>query len=626
MCGITGFTRLQQSDLETKKIITEMTDSLVHRGPDGEGYYIDTNIALGHRRLSIIDLETGNQPIFNEDRSVVVVYNGEIYNYRELRQQLELKGHKFYTKSDTEVIVHLYEDFGKDCVKKLNGIFAFSLWDKKLNKLILARDRLGVKPLHYMNINGHFVFGSEIKGILRHPLINREIDMLSLSKYLIYEYVPAPHTIFKHINKLLPAYTLEYDFQTKTTKLEQYWSPDFVNKFTNIEEEEAVERLLSILRSVVRKELVSDVPLGLFLSGGIDSNTLAFLMSEIGDVNSFCIGFTDRSFDESRHAREIAKFLGIKYKEEILDYQIMHKMIPEIVNFMDEPLADASIIPTYFLSKFARNHITVALSGDGGDELFAGYDTYQAHRLARYYKLIPLIPRKIINFLIDSLPVSRSNLSLDFRLKKFKSGLDYEAAYRNVIWLGSFTNKQVKELIAADINLNDAALFKDVDNYAAEIANIGDIIEKMQYLDLKLYLQDDILVKVDRASMANSLEVRVPFLNYELVDFVTRLPANFKLNGFKTKYILKKAIKNKIFGKILNRRKKGFGIPVAEMLRTNLKSLTLEYLNESKLKREGFFNVSYIESLLKQHFNGNKDNRKQIWTLLIFELWLERHN
>ena len=625
MCGIVGFLRRNQSDPETMGAILEMSKSLSRRGPDDEGFFIDDFIAFGHRRLSIIDLKTGHQPITNEDGSVIVILNGEIYNFRELRDKLEARGHRFYTHTDTETIVHLYEDAGGECVKELNGIFAFALWDKKSRKIILARDRLGVKPLHYCSFAGHFVFGSEIKSMLKYPFMNKEIDIVSLSKYLAYEFVPAPNSIFRQIKKLMPAHTLEYDMQTGAIKTEEYWRPDFVNKLNKISEEEAAIRLLEILRSVVKKEIISDVPVGLFLSGGIDSGTLAFLLSEIGNVNSFCIGFDDKSFDESEYARAVAGYLGIKHRERILSLDEVYKIIPAIADFLDEPLADPSIIPTYLLSKFARQHITVALGGDGGDELFAGYDTYQAHRLAEYYKFFPKIMKRAIHRAIDCLPVSTLNMSLDFKLKKFKSGIKYKPELRNTIWLGAFNEKEISELMSDDFKISESKVFEDIGAYSSELNKISDMVERMQYLDIKFYLQDDILVKIDRASMANSLEVRVPFLNHELVDFVTRLPAKMKLDGFKTKSILKKTIKNKIPDRILRRKKKGFGIPVAGWLKGELKDIALEYLNPQRLKREGFFNPEYVSILLDEHFNNSKDNHKKIWAIMIFELWLEKY-
>jgi asparagine synthase (glutamine-hydrolysing) len=350
MCGIAGFVRTRIDAEDARKIIYEMAECLKHRGPDDNGIFIDDDIAMGHRRLSIIDLNSGHQPIKNENGDIIVVFNGEIYNYRELRGSLRQKGHRFNTKSDTEVIAHLYEEAGADCVKSLNGIFAFAVWDKKAKKLLLARDRLGVKPLHYADFNGQFVFSSEIKGILEYSHFDRKIDSLSLAKYLAYEFVPAPNSIFKGIKKLLPAHILEFEVDTGKIKIERYWQPDFANKLTDIREDEAETELLDILRKTVKKELVSDVPLGLFLSGGIDSSTLAFFMSEAGPVNTFCIGFDDFSFDESRYARRVAEHLGVKYNERIFRAEDVCRTIPDVAGFLDEPMADPSILPTYLLS------------------------------------------------------------------------------------------------------------------------------------------------------------------------------------------------------------------------------------------------------------------------------------
>jgi asparagine synthase (glutamine-hydrolysing) len=625
MCGITGFMRRKKECKDPAGLINDMTMRLTHRGPDDSGVFMDDDIALGHRRLSIIDLNNGRQPIKNEDGSIIVILNGEIYNYTELSLDLKEKGHSFNTKSDTETIVHLYEEKGADCVKLLNGIFAFALWDKRKRKLLLARDRLGVKPLHYMDLNGHFVFGSEIKSILEYPYFDRQIDTASLAKYLVYEFVPAPNSIFKGIKKLPPAHILELDAESGRINMTQYWNPDFIDKFSGISEEDASSELLRIMRRVVRRELISDVPLGLFLSGGIDSSALAVLMSETGQVNAFCVGFDEPSFDESSYARRVAKHLGIKYNEKIFTSADVCGNIETVADFLDEPMADPSILPTYLLSKFARRNITVAFGGDGGDELFVGYDTYQAHRIADYYRAMPRFLKSCASHIIDRLPVSTSNMSLDFKLNKFMDGINCDPAIRNAVWLGAFKDTDISGVISGDIKPDRSAIFEDIEALYPEIERIKDPIEQIQYLDLRFYLQDDILVKVDRASMANSLEVRVPFLNHELVDFVTRLPPNMKLQGLKTKFILKKALKDKIPADILARNKKGFGIPVAEWIKKDLKELIMDHLNPGKINREGFFKSSFITALLNEHFKGTKNNRKKIWTILIFELWLERY-
>ncbi len=626
MCGICGFVLNEHNQGRAKEIVLAMSKSLRHRGPEEEGYFIDKHLAMGHSRLKIIDLQRGKQPISNEDGSVQVALNGEIYNYRELRKELIDLGHAFYTDSDTEVIVHLYEEYGKQAVTRLNGIFAFVLWDARQKKFMLVRDRLGVKPLHYSDEGGHFVFASEIKGILAYPFFKKQIDRLSFEKYLVFEFVPAPHSIFSGIQKLPPAHILEYCLETGKRKMEKYWEPSFSAKDAAVSEAQALEGLDAALRKAVTRELVSDVPVGLFLSGGIDSSVLAQYVSQAGKVESFTIAFSENSFDESRYARTVAERFGIQHHEERITALDASVILNEIVALLDEPLADASIIPTYILSGFAKRRVSVALGGDGGDELFAGYDTYQAHRLFGYYAALPSILKDTLGAVIEKMPVSTRNLSLDFRMKKFISGRDYPPETRNTIWLGSFNDKELNSLLAdgwRSSGQND--IFEDITRHAPALSGIKDPIERIQYLDMHLYMQDDILVKVDRASMMHALEVRVPFLNHELVEYVLRLPARLKLRGLTTKYLLRKLLVGKLPPSLVNRKKKGFGIPVAEWLKSDLKEMASDYLDEKRLKREGFFNASYVKVLLKDHIDGRRDNRKKLWTILIFELWLEKY-
>jgi len=626
MCGICGYFTWSEEVIK-EEILHQMCKVIRHRGPDDEGLYVEKNVGLGMRRLNIIDLVTGHQPIHNEDKTVWVIYNGEIYNFQELREELEKNGHHFYTQTDTEVIVHLYEEMGSQCVTKFNGMFGFCLWDKKKNLLFLARDRLGVKPLHYAQVNNQFIFGSEIKSILVHPNVQREIDLPSLSKYLTFEYIPAPHTIFKEIKKLPPGHIMTVNIDGQI-KVEQYWDVSFRHDEKIRSEEDYCEELLSLLRASVKRRLISDVPLGVFLSGGIDSSTVTALMSKLapGQVKTFSIGFEDKSFDESTYARQVAQYIGTSHYEDILSPNKMLELVPTIAEILDEPLGDASIIPTYLLSQFTRKHVTVALGGDGGDELFAGYPTYQAHRLANFYEKIPhIIREKLIEKAIMGLPVSTANISLDFQAKKFISGISYSPEVRNYIWLGSFTPPEKKRLLSKEICdiLKDGDSFEDIKAYLTK-SDCLCLLDRLLYLDMKFYLQEDILAKVDRASMANSLEARVPFLDYTFVEFVAKLPPNLKLKGLTTKYILKKAVKDLLPKGIAGRKKKGFGIPIAKWFKKELKEFVLDVFAEDKIKQQGFFNYSYIKRLLDDHFEGRRDNRKQLWTLLVFELWYDR--
>jgi len=620
MCGICGYigdSGLGSSDLET---IKRMNEAIYHRGPDDEGYFVENNIALGVRRLSIIDLIRGHQPIYNETGTIVIVFNGEIYNFKELRIDLERGGHQFSTNSDTEVIVHLYEDFGFDCLKKLNGMFAFAIYDKAEDLLFMARDRLGIKPLHYYSGGKVFVFGSELKSLLLFPGLRREIDLKSLNRYLTFEYVPTPLTIYKDIYKLPPGYYLV--FKKGRLLIKRYWNLSYKDNPIK-SKDECAEKLRWYIADSVKKRMISDVPLGAFLSGGIDSSLItAFMVRQCSrKVKTFNVSFDDKSFDESRYARKIASFLGTEHYEERLTPKMLLDLVPQIIGVLDEPFADASAIPTYLLSKFTRESVTVALSGDGGDEVFGGYPTYQAHKMARYF---PKVIYPVARGLVNRLPVSDDNITFDFKAKKFISGIPYSPEIRNQIWLGSFEPFQKRELFSAEVReyLRSDDEF-DILSKSLDGCDADNYLERVLWLDMHFYLQDNMLVKVDRTSMANSLEVRVPYLDHRLVEFVCSLPPSMKLNGFTTKYILKRASKDLLPDEIINRPKKGFGVPVAKWVKNELKSFILDVLDEKRIKREGVFNPRFIRGLLEDHFRGARDNRKLIWTLAVFELWRE---
>jgi len=621
MCGITGYFGRGNKD-----ILIKMTDSLKHRGPDDQGFFIEDNIGLGHRRLSVIDLKTGQQPVFNEDKTAVLIFNGEIYNFKELREKLIAKDHKFCTQTDTEVIVHLYEEKKDDFLNELNGMFALALWDKKNEKLILARDRLGQKPLYYSLIDKTLVFGSELKSLLNYPGIKKELNYESLAKYLIYEYVPAPWTILNNIYKLGPGEYLVY--KDNKIKVEKYWDIKF-GLNSNIQDfKSSLEEFEKRFEESVKMRLISDVPLGVFLSGGIDSSAITYYAQKNSSqkIKTFSIGFTDKSFDESKYAQQVSDFLGTEHYQQILEPEKCLDLIPHISDFLDEPLADASIIPTYLLSKFTRDKVTVALSGDGGDELLMGYPTFQACKLAKFYEKVPSFLRNnIVHPLVDNLPSSFNNISFDFKLKKFISGFDYPMEIRNQIWLGSFSPEQIESLLSPQAYQKVQAnnYFEDIEKYLGKIKKERPD-NRLIYLYLKNYLQDDILVKADRTSMAVGLEARAPFLDYRLVEFINSLPTDFKIKGWQTKYILKKLMKNKLPDNIIYRSKKGFGIPVAKWIKDDLKEFVLDVFNERKIKNQGILNYNYIKKLLQEHFSSRKDNRKLIWTLLIFELWMEK--
>lgn len=606
-----------------------MTNTLRLRGPDDESYYIPapqtggSAVGFGFRRLAIIDLSGGRQPMSNEDGSLWIVCNGEIYNHAELRTGLEAKGHIFRTHSDVEVLLHLYEDHGPECITRVNGMFALAIWDSKNQTLFLARDRMGKKPLYYRDTPTQLTFGSEIKALLAHPDCPRELDARNLSKYLAYEYVPAPHCIFKGIRKLPAGYWLTW--KRGQTHLHRYWDVQFFHSAHERPESEIAAELVERFKQAVRLRLISDVPLGVFLSGGIDSSSVVAMMAELmppSQIKTFAIGFEDKSFDESAHARRVAGFFGTDHREQILQSKTLLDILPEIAGFLDEPLADASIIPTYLLSKFTRQHVTVALGGDGGDELFAGYPTFQAHRLAEFYKVPGVLHERIIRPLAEWLPVSNDNISFDFKVKRFLRGMGARPAIRDQMWMGSFMPAEQRSLLQGGGSEIDD--FDDVLD-AEKNCPSGDGMEQLIYLYCKLYLQDDILTKVDRASMACSLEARAPFLDYTFVEFVNSIPFRFKLKGLKTKYILKKAMRAKLPPEIPGRRKKGFGIPIGKWFRKELRNLLLDSLAESRIRQQGIFNPAEVTRLVGEHLRGAKDHRKQLWTLLIFQLWHEHY-
>lgn len=619
MCGIVGF-----SGCGDESSLQKMAETLRHRGPDDDGFYFEDGIGLGFRRLSIIDLNTGHQPIFNEDKSIVVIFNGEIYNFEELRRDLSAR-HNFYTKTDTEVIVHLYEELCEKCFEKFNGMFAIAIWDRRRNKLVLARDRMGKKPLYYFWDGKNFIFASELKAIKAHPLFRAELDLASLNKYLLYEYVPSPHSIFKNTQKVLPGNYLV--LQDGRISVEYFWNTAFGGR-EDAPEKEILGKIDALIDDAVKIRLISDVPLGVFLSGGLDSSAVAYYAQKnsVFKINTFSIGFDDRSFDESGYAKCAADFLGTNHHTDVLTSRQAQELIPKIVDFLDEPMADASVIPTYFLSKFARQKVTVALGGDGGDELFMGYPTYLAHKFCGIYEKLPKFLRKnILELSVARLPVSLNNMSFDFRAKRFVSGLGLRSEYRNQIWLGAFGREERAELFRPEIwsELKNQNEFEDIDREIAPLA-AEPTINKIIKLYQKHYLADEVLAKVDRASMASSLEVRAPLLDYRLVDFMNFVSFDKKMKNLKAKYLLKKLMAGKLPDKIINRSKKGFGVPLAKWFKGELRPFILEILSPEKIEKEGLFNWQFVNKLMQEHFDGKKDNKKPIWTLLMFELWLDR--
>jgi asparagine synthase (glutamine-hydrolysing) len=603
-----------------------MADALRHRGPDDEGFFVreyDSGpaVGLGFRRLAIIDLQSGNQPMANETGSVQVVFNGEIYNFPELRAELEARGHRFATNADTEVIPHLYEELGHRCAERLNGMFGFALWDAERRELLLARDRFGKKPLYYAAIGSSLIFGSELKSLLEHPRCPTELDFGSLSRYLALEYVPTPFAIFAGVRKLPGGHVLRW--RDGRTSIERYWDLSFrPDPSGTVDADEYAEELHDRLREAVRRRLMSDVPLGAFLSGGIDSSSVVAMMVEqmsSRDVKTFSIGFGERSFDESAHARRVAARFGTDHHEQIFTPETLIDVLPAVVDVLDEPFGDASILPTYVLSRFTRESVTVALGGDGSDELLAGYPTFPAERVARLYAVPRLVHERIVTPLADLMPVSTADFSLEFKLKRFLRGAIEPEEVRHATWLGSFTTDEQRALLRRETD----DPFVEQRRVFAEAPATGRI-ERLIYLYATTYLQDDILVKVDRASMACGLEVRAPFLDVELVEFLSRVPVGLKLRRFETKHLLKRAMARSLPPGIAGRAKKGFGIPVAAWLKSELRERLRDELSPARLKAQGIFDAVEVNRLVSEHLAGRRDHRKQLWTLLMFQLWYRR--
>src|SRR5881394_1731543 len=601
MCGITGWANLDPRTAPAagaEELLRSMCDRMTHRGPDSEGYLLEDGVALGMRRLAIIDLLTGEQPAFNEDQSVAVVLNGEIYNYRDLRADLEKRGHRFRSESDTEVLPHLYEEYARDMVKHLNGMFAFALWDERRKRLFIARDRFGEKPLYWGVFDRTLLFASEPKVLLAHPAVKPDLNLNALRQYLSFDYVPAPLSIYQGISKLPAAHTLTLADGEIT--VERYWRLSYETKQPVPGVDEAADQLRDLLADAVKMRLVSDVPLGILLSGGIDSSVVAALAvrASTETVKTFSIGFAEASFDESQYARAVAKFLGTDHHEERFSASLAANLVGEIGAWMDEPISDPSLVPTYLLSRFTRKHVTVALGGDGGDEIFAGYPMYFGHRMARAYLRVPRFIRTgVIESMVNLLPVKTKNLSFDYRARRFIAASHYDEVARHHIWFGSFTPQEQELLLSDQVKLSsESDVYQEARRIFAE-CDSSDVTERMQSLDTQFYLAEDILTKVDRASMAVSLEVRAPYLDPRVAEFAASLPASYKLHGYTSKYILKRAAKGLVPAFVARRGKKGFGVPFAKWLKHELKPLAHDLLSPERLRRNGLFDPEFVAQL-----------------------------
>ena len=614
MCGICGKIYVEHDRMVHESEIIRMRDAMVSRGPDDAGLYVKDNVAIGHRRLSIIDLEGSHQPLTNEDGTVWIVYNGEIYNFKELRKDLIKKGHRFKTEGDTEVIVHLYEEFGKSCVEKLRGMFAFAIWDLKSGCLFLARDRVGIKPLYYYYDSDVFLFASEIKSIhADHSYrAKKDIDISAFHYYFSFLCVPEPMTIFKGIKKLPPGQTLV--LKDNDLVFDQYWDVKFEDN-GNKTEEDYCEELIELLKEAIEVRLISDVPLGAFLSGGIDSSSVVAIMSQLVDVplKTFSIGFSEQEYNEAEDAKIVADLFKTDHTEYILNTKDIINMIPEILLYFDEPFADASAIPTYFVSKLARERVKVILSGDGGDELFGGYMWHNRPMYQVYCNNLPMILKKSLRFISQFVPSGIKGASYFKQIYK-----PYE---RYIINSKAVFNEEERSLLYSE-ELNHQLRETDPYHYNLKFLNRHNNrswMNRIMEYDFKTYLPNDILQKVDRMSMFNSLEVRVPILDHRLVEFAAKMPAHLTVKNGVSKYIFKKSMTSILPERILYKRKQGFNLPLETWLRTDLKkdvSDTILYGNSHH-----YFDKNFIESILNKFLLGDNRYTYKIWTLYVFELW-----
>jgi asparagine synthase (glutamine-hydrolysing) len=621
MCGICG--EVDLAGAPDAEGVRRAARAIAHRGPDAEGFFFEGPAGLGHRRLSILDLASGDQPMARD--GVVIAFNGEAYDFAALREELRAKGHPFTSRSDTEVVLRAYLEWGEEFAERVHGMFALAIWDSRHRKLLLARDRLGKKPLYYFVRGSRLVFASELKALVAHGGVPRELDPEALIQYLACEYVPAPSTILRGVRKLPAAHVAVLD--ERGFRLRRYWDVPGPSQ-ERVAPEDAAGELVRLLDAAVSKRLVADVPVGVFLSGGVDSTSIAALaVRHKKPLQTFSIGFVEESFDESPWAQLASDRLGTEHVAQKFSGQDCLDLIPAAAAQLDEPFADPSFLPTLLLSRFTRRHVKVALAGDGGDELFAGYDPFLAHRPAALFARVPRLLRGALQRLVQKLPASSRNMSLDFRLKQFLRGVDAPPSLRHASWIGSFLPGEMAGLLQPGLRAlatPEVAFRQVLEDAARSGARSGSIDEALRYY-LTRYLADDILVKADRASMAASLELRAPYLDTALVEFAARLPWQLKMSLTRTKVLLKRALRGLVPDEILRRPKKGFGIPVAAWIRGPLRPLFEELLSERELREGGVFDPQGVRALLKSHLEGRADLRKPLWTLLMFQLWRKHH-
>lgn len=628
MCGIAGIFNYRNTLPVTMETLKAMNRELVHRGPDDEGFYIHNSVGLAFRRLSIIDLDTGNQPIHNEDKSVWVVFNGEIYNYVELARDLKEKGHAFYTKTDTEVIVHLYEEYGEDFALYLNGMYGIALWDDRKKTLLLLRDRPGIKPLYYAETQNGLIFGSEIKALLKGGADSTP-DHEAVSQYLSYGYIPSPLSGFSSIRKLDAGHMLTCTDSGYREK--EFWDIDITDPFPeDLDEKEIIDLFINEMTHVLLRQTRSDVPLGIFLSGGIDSALVASIASKECNLklNAFTIGFKEESYNELDKAKIVTDRIGLRLYEYILSEEEIFKEIERIMSFLDEPLFDYSAIPVYFVSRLARAHVKTVIGGEGGDELFGGYQTHYLYKITEWYRKVPRLIRSGIKSAVDSLPESHSYLSTPYVMKRFAYGAEFpydEAHYR---WKVLFDEKEKAGLLSSDFRgrTSHSDSFHAMEKHFKKARDRGfSIQDQLMYVDFKTFLQDDPLQKTDRMSMANSLEVRVPLLDNAIIEFSRKVPLGRKIKGFQTKYLLRKALSRFQPDEIAFGKKRGFTPPMAIWIKKGLKDYVMSILSKDSLSDVEFLNYDHVVKIIDDHLHGRAENSRLIWALVVLVKWYRNY-
>jgi asparagine synthase (glutamine-hydrolysing) len=623
MCGIAG--KVSRRGGVDEALLERMCAVIEHRGPDSRGAFCDDGAGLGIQRLAIIDLDTGDQPIANEDGSVVVVHNGEIYNYRELREELRWRGHTLSTHGDTEVIVHLYEEYGDDCVQHLRGMFAFALWDRRKRRLLVARDRIGKKPLFYSATDDTLWFGSEAKSILQDPEVPRDIDAEAIDAYLQFQYVPHPRSAFKALRKLPPAHTLSWqDGQIETRR---YWKLSYSPDVSYGSEAELHERIRDELCEATRLRLRSDVPLGAFLSGGVDSSAVVAAMAReaSGTTKTYAIGFDVERFDETAYAREVADLLGTEHHEFRMDPQAL-EILPKLVWHYGEPFADQSAIPSFYLAEMTRRHVTVALNGDGGDEAFAGYPRYAANAIADRLSRLPRPARSAAARIMERVGPGAQAGSMRTRVARLAHALSLEPWDRYAYWIAYFNDQERRELYTDEFAASiDGEFTSSVIRDPWLASDAGNLTDRLLDVDVHGYLPGDLLVKMDIATMAHSLEVRSPLLDHQFMEFAARIPASLKLDGRTTKKVFKDALRPWLPDHILDRRKMGFGVPLADWFRGGMRALPGDILLDPRSLERGMFRRATVERLIAEHHSGARDHSNRLWSLLQLELWLRTY-